>query len=201
MKNIFLLFIVTILSTSCTSYFDSVGFKNDYLEFIPMKRKNVFKQIKTIPDVADKEYYYYYNFEIDLPKKIKTFSTFGRSIIFEYSSEQIILIHYGVKEIVNHGKKIREFSMNEHWNFKDFYYDDDSRDYTYSSQIDFDLYTYWDDKGYNVNYLEEEQNSKRISKLYTDGNSTIVLYNIKKKNIKKYQNKIKSFRYLRDSNL
>jgi hypothetical protein len=173
MKNTVLTILIGFFISSCATYMDRKNLKNRFYDFEVYETYNVFKKIDPINSCADTEVYIRNHYEIKLPKNIVNWQT-GTNDIFEYPSKQIIFIKGGFSK-----------KQNE-WIF---------RNVTEEEILNF-LESYWHKRGYNSNYLEN-LNSKRISKIYTDNNTTILLFNIKPNSFETFKNLILTFKYIK----
>ncbi|WP_394776831.1 hypothetical protein [Flavobacterium sp.] len=176
MKKIFLTLITVITICSCSTYLD--GGKNintDYMDFNYMQNYNEFIYKSKVNSTADKEVYYPTHFKIDLPKKIKNWQSSNNEFYFEYSDKEIIYINSGFKNTGTVGS----------WILKE----------TDDNEIFSKLSSYWNKRKYDEDDLKLEI-SNRKSQIYSDGKTTILLYNIKRENFERYLTLVKSFKYL-----
>ena len=176
MKKIFLTIVATITICSCSTYLDSgKNINTDYMDFNYMETYNEFTYKSNVNSIADKEIYYPTHFKIDLPKKIGNWQISGNEFYFEYTDKEIIYINTGFKNTSTAGS----------WILKET--DDD--------EIFSILSSYWNKRNYNDDDLKLDISNQK-SQLYSDGKTTILLYNIKKENFDKYLMLVKKFKYL-----
>lgn len=172
MRNYIML--ICLLFLSCASFVDVENERNDYFELLSFDDYNIFKKINQVGVSMDTVRYDRKDFEVKLPKNIIYYKT-GTYNIFEYSSKQIIVITSG------EGKS----KESTDWKFKKDISDD---------ILNF-LDKYWTGKGYNFNYLEKSKKG-RVSKIYSNQNTNILLFNIKDDNFEHFYNYVKKFKYL-----
>lgn len=176
MRNIIFTFLLSILLVSCASYLDKKSIVNVHFELNVFKDFNIYKEIHFVHEKRDKEIYYINDFQIRLPKKIVFFQT-GTYDFFEYPSKQIIVIRSGYRNIKNQNWELREATRNEILNYLD---------------------DFWSEREYNSSILED-QSKNRITKVYSNNNTIIVLFNIKEENFKAFLTEIKDFEYINES--
>ncbi|TDO67871.1 hypothetical protein EV143_1254 [Flavobacterium chryseum] len=176
MKKIFLTVIIVITTCSCNTYLDrGNNIKTDYMDFNYMESHNEFVYKSKVNSIADNEVFYTTHLSIDLPKKIKFWTSSNNEFYFEYDDKQIIYIYSGYKNGGVSGQwKMRETNDNE---------------------IYVRLNPYWHKRKYNEDNLKSGH-SGRTSKAYTDGKVIILLYNIKQENFERYLALVKTFKYL-----
>lgn len=177
-KKTYLILFSAILS-SCSIYIDQQDNIRETYELYTYENHNTFKQVKkTLIRFSKKSFYFKKKFEVNLPKNIIVFYETSDYLVFEFPSKQIIVIESG-----NENEEIKR----QKWKFHEF--------------VDFEIVSFYLDSYYNrMNYnsedLDKENKGNRISLLYSDNLSTILLYNIKKENIEYYKTQIMSFRYV-----
>lgn len=171
MKKTLFLFLVLSFS-SCKTYIDSnvLGNKisNNSITIQYFEDYNILKSNDKIGVVSDKEVSYPQLFKLKIPKKIKRFKIIDKVFCIEYNSKQVIYIDAGFKnKVVN----------LENWKLIDV------NDEVFDS--------------YSNNYfsIEKITSKKRLTKLYTDGKTKILLMNIKIENFDNYLKLIKTFKY------
>lgn len=175
MRKVIFTIISVIVLSSCCSYLDKgENTHSEYMDFNYMENYNEFIYKSKVNVSADKEIYYTTHFSINLPKRIKNWQTSNNNFYFEYDNKQIIYINSGYK---NRGT-VGNWTIQE----------------TNNDEIYNKLSSYWNERKYNENSLKVRQ-SGRVSKIYSDGKATILLYNIKEENIEKYLDLVKSFSY------
>jgi len=161
---------------SCTTYLDKgQSIHNDHLDFNYTKNYNEFIYKSNTNSVADNQLFLKTHFSINLPKKIKFWIISSNEFFFEYRGKQIIYINSGYKN----EKSIGNWSIQE----------------PTSEKIYSLLRSYWNSRNYKEEKLTFEK-AVSNSKIYTDGNVLILLYNIKQENFAKYMELVKSFKYL-----
>jgi len=178
-KIVFIIFTFILVSCSGYKYLDysNSGNNLNYNEFgfILFDNYNTFYSRKTIGMNADEQISYYQHFEIDIPKKIKNWKYSGTCFYIEYDFGQIVSIDPGT-EIKN--EKIENWLELEE--------NDDLLN---------GISEYWietHDKSSNNN---TNVNKGRLTKIFSDGHSKIILFNIKKENIEKFSNIKNSLKY------
>lgn len=180
-KAFFLLIVFSCIS--CKPYLDnekykSIG-KNEMLNFDYYRDHNVFEVKHRIPATADKEIYYPRKFKINLPKNIKDWHISNNTYLFNFENNQFLVIQAG----------FIDNDIQRAWSFESF--DDvDSKRNFYDIMSDF---------GLSENYIDkklESKNSNRLTKLYTNSDVNIILFNVKKENYDDFLKNIKTFEYL-----
>jgi hypothetical protein len=169
-KLIFALLLISI--NSCSTYID-VGnnVNSDKLDFIYLKEYNEFIYKSKINTAADSETYVTTNFSISLPKEIIKWKIRDNKFYFEYDKKQIIYIDSGYKNIGN----------ANNWIIRD------------ANKEDIQAFL----KEYqNVSKHTMKIKENRISKVYSDGKTSILLFNIEQNKIKSYLDLIQKFRYI-----
>ena len=167
-----------IFLSSCSIYLDSPHeneIRSENLDFTCLNHYNEFVYKSKINGKADGQIFYITNFSVRLPKKIKSWQQSGNAFFFEYDDKEIIYIDSGYKKQKDAG----EWILNET--------DDD--------QVYNRLSSYWYKRKYRENNLKANQLG-RLSRVYSDGKVTILLYNIKSRNFEKYLSLVKNFKYL-----
>ncbi len=177
MKNKITFIITTLLIfISCRPYLDcGKNIDNDYMNFKYGDSHNEFIYKSKIDAITDTEIYQTTHFSINLPKKIKNWKILGNKFYFEYPNKEMIYIYSGYKNKVS----------PEKWSERE----------TNNSEVYNSLNSYWYEKKYNENLLATD-NPKRVSKVYSDGKTLILLFNIKKDNLSSYLELVKSHKYL-----
>lgn len=171
-----LIFISVILLVSCSTYVDrGKNIHTDDVDFNYFENHNEFVYKSKINSVADNEVSYTKNFSVNLPKKIKGWLISDNEFYFEYANKELIYINTGYKNKDNIENWIIRESNNE--------------------EVNVFLSSYWNRRIYNEDDLKLGA-FDRISKVYSDGQVTILLHNIKKKNFDRYLDLVKSFKYL-----
>ena len=177
MRNTVFIIIIGFFLHSCSSiYLDKkeLNYKGKCYHFESYETYNVFRKVCPVNGWAEgvliRKYY-----EIRLPKNIVYFQT-GTEDIFEYPSKQIIYIYNCFTK--------KPYENEDEWIFRDATFRDVEN-----------LYDYWERRGYHINSLENF-NNKRISKVYSDGCTTILLFNIKPNNYKAFKNLILTYKYI-----
>jgi len=176
MKLVLTALILAIAFSSCRSYLDcGKSIQNNFMNFNYLENYNEFIYKSKVNATADNEIYHTSHFSINLPKMLKNWQSLGNEFYFEYDDKEIIYINAGFKNVGDAQTwKVRE---------------------TNSDEIYTKLNSYWNKRGYNENALTAEQ-SRRISKVYSDEKILILLYNIKKENFDEYLSLVKSFKHL-----
>lgn len=170
-----LIITIIVLFSSCRTYIDGgKNIQSDYIDFNYFPDHNEFVYKSKINAISDKQIYYTTNFIINLPKKIINWQTSNNEFYFEYEDKEIIYVNSGYRNIGDAGN----------WILRE----------TDDKEIFEKLSFYWDDKKYDENDLKVSQFGK-ISKVYTDGKFTVLLYNIKEKNYFKYLELIRKVVY------
>ena len=170
--KIVLYLLLVLYFTSCNTYLDSnvLGNKisNSYISIEYFENYNFLINKDKVGAASDNQISYPQLFNIKIPKKIKNIKIIDKVFCIEYSSKQFILIDAG---FINNEIKL------ENWKL----IDPDKK------VID----------SYYKNYLEIKRinQNKRVYKIYTDGNTKILLMNIKTDNFENYFTLIKSFKY------
>ncbi|GAB6119055.1 hypothetical protein [Dysgonomonas termitidis] len=114
----------------------------------------------TVQLSKDKEILLLNNYNIYLPKGIVSYSIRNNILYFYYSNNEIIIINSGEKE----KERIEDGSLNDFYiDNEDFYKNAGSQPYIYISR----------------EYLRKPQKG-RITKIFSNNNIFIILYNIKK---------------------
>lgn len=176
MKKLITAVILSSILSSCASYLDySNSIHTDYMDFNYLENHNEFIYKSKVNATADSEVYYTTHFSINLPKKLKNWQSSSNEFFFEYDDKEIIYINSGYKNKGDAGKwVIRETNEDEIYN---------------------KLSSYWGKRKYDENYLDASK-SGRVSKVYSDGKVSILLYNIKEQNFERYLELLKSFKYI-----
>jgi hypothetical protein len=175
-KYVYLL-LSAFFTISCRSYLDVVPnvINTNYMTFRFDTTYNELNYFNGVNSTADNQILYTTHFTIKLPKDILYWHQAGNKFYYEYDSKQVILINSAYK---NTGQE------SDNWELKNVA-TEDLMEY---------MDEYWEStRGYSKNYLEK-MHDKRITKLYTNGKYSILLFNIRKKNFSSYLNLIKSFK-------
>ena len=176
MRKILTILLLAIVTGSCGSYVDhGESVKSDVMEFKYEENYNQFIYKSKINSTADNEVLYTTHFSVNLPKNIRNWQTSSNEFYFEYDSKEIIYINAGYKNKGDAGKWSESQPSND--------------------EIYAKLSSYWGKRKYNEDALKGG-NSGRVSKVYSDGKVSILLYNIKQENFEKYLGLVKSFKYL-----
>lgn len=161
--------------SSCCSYLDrGKNIHTDNMDFNYLENHNEFVYKSKVNAIADKEVFYTTNFSVNLPKHIKHWESSSNEFYFEYDSKEIIYLNVGYK---NKG-------VSDSWTVRE-----SNNDEIYTK-----LSSYWDKRKYSEDALKAE-GVGRVSKVYSDGKVSILLYNIKQENFEKYLALVKSFQY------
>lgn len=185
MKKITLVLLVFI--SSCSPYFDlakNQGIADDeWVKFKFGENSNTLTVVDRIPSAAHGQTFHHQKFEIKLPKKLKQWWFEGENYLIECSDGQIIGVNPGYAE---ENKKPKE------WYLKDPIVSDE----IFYAEI-FSYVSSYDLSKKKLEYVDEIKLKKgRISKIYSNGEVDILLYNVKSKNFEHYLELIKSFRYI-----
>ncbi len=174
MKNTIILILISSVLSSCATYLDKESSINDSYELYSNNDHNIYKNKNPIKESYDTDIYKKNKFQVRLPKNIVNWQS-GSYDVFEYSSKQVLLIKAG-----NDKEKV-----SKEWEF---------RNPTEEEVLNY-LDDYWTKRGYATKYLEN-LNPNRVSKIYSNAISTVLLYNIKEENFDTYENLIKTFKYI-----
>ena len=160
---------------SCSSYIDipKNSISTNSMVFEYSNNDNKLKYINKVHASADQDIYYTTHFSITLPKNIVNWNISSNNFFFEYDDKQILYIYSSYK---NEGQE------SKNWELKDIDYNADLK---YIGE-------YWDKRKYKEEYLFKVHNG-RVSKFYTNGKYKILLYNIKRQNIKKFIESAQTF--------
>lgn len=180
-KLLISLSLLTIL-TSCSEYkyIDNPKSGNsiDYKDFgfKQSENYNTFYSRKKIGMSADNQTTYYQHYDINVPKNIKNWQYFNTEFLIEYDDKQIISINPGI-EIKN--EKITDWKvLDDNGNLlsgiSDFYRTVHKKRWDYLAKV----------------------KSGRITKIFNDGHSTIILFNIKKENVVEFSNIKNTLKYI-----
>lgn len=178
MKKTLILFIIFFFFSSCSVYLDNPHeneIRSESLDFTYLNHYNEFVYKSKINGKADGQIFYTTHFSVRLPKKIKNWRILGNDFFFEFDGKEIIHIYSGYVNEGTAGDWIARETNNE--------------------EVDKKLHYYWDERKYSEESLNVNQ-SNRISKVYSDGRISILLYNIKRDNFENYLALIKNFKYL-----
>jgi len=176
MKKALITLTLAIAISSCGSYLDrGKNIHSDSMDFNYFDNYNEFVYKSKVNAIADKEVFYTTNFSVNLPKHIKHWESSSNEFYFEYEGKEIIYLNVGYKNKVNTGS----------WTVQE----------TNNDDIYTKLNSYWNKRKYSEDALKIGQ-AGRVSKIYSDGKVSILLYNIKQENFEKYLTLIKSFKYL-----
>jgi hypothetical protein len=181
MKNIVIIIVLFCVS-SCKIFFKEQKkiYKSKNVEIYYYKDYNNFKMISKVWGVAGTDIYYHYHYQINVPKKIKNWMLGNKNLYVEYDSKQMIVVEGGYK---NRGGDIGE------WTLKDIPKNHDAEKHIIES------YRLLNNKEYDEKYLEKISKN-RISQVYTNGKSSIYLYNVKKENYEEFLKFAKTFSYI-----
>ena len=175
-KNIAILVLIFICS-SCKSYLDyGKNIDSDDMDFYYFKEYNELTYTSRVHASADTEIYYRNHFSIKIPKKIKNWLISTNSFYFEYDNKEIIFIENEYKNIG---------VLASFWTLQDANKD----------EVIYYLNYYYNKRKYNIDDITIKK-SGRVSKIYSNGRISILLYNIKKRNFDKYFNLVKSFKII-----
>lgn len=177
MRNFFIILLIIVL-TSCSTYLDrGKNIRTNFIDFNYLNTFNEFIYKSKVNASADNEIHYRTNFSINLPKKIRNWKITNNEFYFELAKKEIIYIKSGFENE----------SKVENWHLQEIN----------NNEIHNKLNSYWDSRGYNEDLLNISK-TDRVSKVYTDGKTYILLYNIEQKNYDQYLDLIKSFKYLKN---
>ena len=115
-------------------------------------------------------------FSIQLPKGIEYWSFRSREYVFEYDSKQIIVVWGGYQ---NYNQRPDKWELRN----------------VVGNEFRFTMQEFLEDRNYNVD-LWDEPKGKRLTKIYTNGEVKILLFNIKPENFDMFLNNLKQFQYL-----
>ena len=184
MRTNLVILLFSIFLTSCGHhYYDNPKFGKDInyggFGFKQYDSYNTFYSRQKTVLKADNELSNYQHFDIDVPKNIKKWLYSGTTLIIEYDDNQIISINPKTKIKTD---KIFEWSeLIENADLLNVI----SNYYTTIHRKKWDF--------------EAETKLKRITKIYNDGHSTIILFNIKKENIERFDVIKESFKYIKSN--
>lgn len=180
LKLLISLSLLTILA-ACSEYkyLDNPKSGNsiDYKDFgfKQSKNYNTFYSRKKIGMNAGNQISYYQHFDINVPKNIKKWLYYGTEFFIEYENHQIISINPG-REIKN--EKITDWKEliedEDLSSISDYYKSIHKKRWDYSAKT----------------------KSGRITKIYYDGHTTIILFNIEKENIFEFSNIKNTLKYI-----
>lgn len=177
MRNYFIIIPLLIVISSCSTYLDrGESIHADFMDFNYSDNFNEFVYKSKVNASADNDIYYPINFSINLPKRILNWKITNNEFCFEFDKKEIIYIKSEFKNEV----------QTQNWRLEEITND----------EIRNKLISYWDNRGYNEDLLGTTKKD-RFSKIYTDGKTYILLYNIEQKHYDQYLDLIKSFKYLK----
>lgn len=169
-KKSFLILPLILLFCCCSSHIDATeaGTIINYGDFgfKINKSHNLFYSRVKIGMKADREVRYHEHFDIKVPKKIKKWLYSGTAFIMEFDNGQIVCID---AETEIEEEKITDWIEIP---------EDDDLLYKISNY-------YTSVHGKRWDYLVKTK-SKRYTKIFNDGHSTIILFNIKKENLNEF---------------
>lgn len=176
MKKIFYIFIAASL-VSCASYVDKTRFTiPQFFTLEPAEDHNTITTLEGLNASADGWRKTFQLFSIQLPKGIEYWSIYSREYVFEYDSKQMIVVWGGYQNY-----NLRP----ENWELRD----------VVGNEFRFTMQEFLDERNYNTD-LWDEPKDKRLTKIYTNGEVKILLFNIKPKNFDSFLNNVKQFQYL-----
>jgi len=178
----FLLFIIAITSCSGYKYIDNPKFGDsiDYKDFgfKQFENYNTFYSRKKIGMSAGNQISYYQHYDINVPKNIKKWLYYSTEFFIEYENGQIISI--------NPEREIKDEKITD---WKELVEDPDLSGISdYYKNIHKKRWDYY-----------AKTKSGRITKIYYDGHSTIILFNIKKENELEFSNIKNTLKYINSS--
>ncbi len=161
---------------SCTSYIDvsKNSFKNNNMKFEYGENENKFEYFNNVNAIADHEVYYTTHFSITLPKGIVNWRIMNNNFFIEYEDKQIFYIYTSY---------VNKNEPTTYWNL----------DNATNDEIWKIMNNYWDYRGFDLNYLHENH-AGRDTKMYSNGKYSILLYNIKRKNMSEFIRCAKTFK-------
>ncbi len=167
------LFLTVIFLSSCYSYIDrGKNIHTKQNDFIIKNNHNEYIYKSKIQGRNEDEVFKPRHFKIKLPKGIIYLVQVDNKLYVEYVGKQIICVK---------SSYLNQQIKKQKW--KQIYPDNDL--------LENFLLDYWLERNYDVDKITKRQ---RITKIYTNGKFTILLYNIKKKNFDNYINFVKSVR-------
>lgn len=174
----FLIIIFIVIFNSCNSYLDrGKSVRTNFLDFNYLDNFNEFIYKSKVNASADNEIYQSTNFSVNLPKKIINWKIASNEFYFEFDKKEIIYIK----------NEFNDESKTNNWHLQEIN----------NHEIRNKLISYWNIRGYNE-VLFDVSKKDRVSKIYTNGKTYILLYNIRQKNYEHYLDLIKSFKYLKN---
>lgn len=183
LKLLISLSLLTIL-TSCSEYkyIDNPKFGDniDYNDFgfKQFQNHNTFYSRHKIGMRAGNQTSYYQHYDINVPKNIKKWWYYGTEFFIEYENRQIISINPGEEIKDNKITDWKELVENPDLScISDYYKNIHKKRWDYYAKI----------------------KSGRITKIYSDGHSTIILFNIKKENELEFSNIKNTLKYINSS--
>ena len=171
MKKVFFITLLIVVF-SCNSYIDvGKSWHSEYVDFIIKDAYNEYIYKSKIAGSNEDETFWPRNYKIKIPKGIISYTQIGNILYVEYRSKQIICVK---------AKYLNDNVKEEKWKLIG------PEEETIVNMLS----EYWEEKNYNFDRIHTRKN--RITKLYTNGIFTILLYNIKKKNFDHFLNMVKS---------
>jgi len=174
MRKIYSLAILVFSITmyTCSSYIDtSNNIYSKSLEFIFKGNYNEFVNKNKVAMTTGNEVFRPRNYLIKLPKKIVHWELIDNILYVEYPAKQIICVK---------AKYLNDNVKEGQW--KLINPDEETMEKMLSD--------YWEEKNYNFDNIRARNH--RITKLYTNGIFSILLYNIKEKNFDHFLYMVKS---------
>ena len=178
MKKALIILLLLSATTSCRTYLDldrRRSIYSDFMNFDYLATHNQLVYKNKVNSSAGKDVFYTTHFSIALPKRLKNWLISSNEFFFEYDNKQIIYINSSHLNKGNAGK----------WVIQEVH-----DDKIYSA-----LSSYWYRRKYDEDALKSGK-AGRVSKVYSDGKVSILLYNIKRENFDKDLNLVKQFKYL-----
>lgn len=184
-KLIFLFAVIGIVSCkSGVKYIDAEAPNNELayepFKLILEKDYNIVELNKTKPVKVGDNTMYHMRYRLRIPKNLVNWSIKGRKYIFEYDDKEIIAIDGGYTSS----------PQKEQWELRD------SINYGILKPY---IENYSADRAYGDNYLKNYLDSvpaDRVTKMYSNGATRVLLFNIKEKNFDSYFNLIKTIEYI-----
>ena len=177
--KIFFVILIILLFSSCRTYIDNESdiirdnFDSVYGHLYAKDIYNEYVYINKIGLRADKEVFYPRHYKLKLPKGIVKF--------YAQISENYTCIEYPSKQIICiKAKYLNDNVKEDQW--KLINPDEETMEKMLSD--------YWEEKNYNFDNIRARNH--RITKLYTNGIFSILLYNIKEKNFDHFLYMVKS---------
>ncbi len=186
MRKLILLFaVISLISCkSRTGYIDAEAPDNvlayEPFKLILEKDYNIVELNPAKPIKVGDNTMHHNIYRVRIPKKLVNWTINGRKYIFEYDDREIIAIDGGYANS----------PRNEAWELRD------SLDYGILKPY---IHNYAKEQSYGDNYLEDYLKNipeGRVTKMYSNHATRVLLFNIKEKNFEDYLNLIKTIEYI-----